>query len=223
MNKRIFIVPLIFFIFLSFFTSYVCAASGVASICYCTTELPYATHMYTDSKNHLLNMGYTCRGYESNGNKVVLDCLKESKVFVAVGHAQPGMIQCSDTTYLTGTGSGTSGNYIAVANIPNGSLNNVKIALWYGCQLGSTGGTNRGNIVDVTKNKGAKLAVGWTVDTIIGEMTEWNRLFFEKAKNNTVVESFRHADYWIPILKGSKAKERMQSRHENGDIYQTIY
>ncbi len=222
MKKRILIVTMVISTFLIFFSGYVCAASGVASICYSTADLPYATHMYTDSRNHITGMGYICRGYESNGNKVVLDCLKESKVFVAVGHGAPGIIQCCANTYLTGKGAGSTGNYIAISTIPNGSLNNLKIALWYGCNVGSTGGS-WGNIVDVTKNKGAKLAVGWTVTTIIGEMTEWNRLFFEKAKSDTVVEGFRHADYWISFLKGSAAKTRMQSRYENGDIYQTIY
>ena len=222
MKKRILIVSMIVFTFLFFLESYAFAASGVASICYCTVNLPYATHMDTDSRNHITNMGYICRGYESIGNTIVLRCLKESKVFVAVGHGDAGVIQCSANTYITGKGAGSSGNYIAISTIPNGSLNNLKVALWYGCNVGSTG-SSWGNIVDITKSKGAKLAVGWTVTTVIGEMTEWNRLFFEKAKSDTVVESFRHADYWTGFLKGSAAKTRMQSRHENGDIYQTIY
>ena len=222
MKKRILIFPVVIITLLFLLSSYVGAASGVTSICYSTADLPYATHMYTDSRNHITDMGYICRGYEPNGNEVVLNCLKESKVFVAVGHGAPGVIQCSAETYLTGKGAGSTGKYIAISTIPNGSLKDLKVALWYGCNVGSTG-SSWGNIVDVTKSKGAKLAVGWTVTTIIGEMTEWNRLFFEKAKSDTVVEGFRHADYWIPLLKGSAAKTRMQSRYENGDIYQTIY
>lgn len=49
------------------------------------------------------------------------------------------------------------------------------------------------------------------------------QVIFEKAKSDTVVESFRHADYWIAFLKGADAKTRMQSRYENGNINQTIY
>jgi|GEM_PF-1744070 hypothetical protein len=202
--------------------NHVSAASGVASICYSTANLPYSTHMYTDSRNHITKMGYICRGYESGSNITVLECLKESRVFVAVGHGDGGVIQCNENTYLTGKGAGNSGKYVAINTIPNGSLNNLKIALWYGCNIGTTGGS-WGNIVDVTREKGAKLAVGWTTTTVIGEMTEWNRLFFEKAKSDTVVESFRHADYWIAFLKGADAKTRMQSRYENGNINQTIY
>ena len=54
-------------------------------------------------------------------------------------------------------------------------------------------------------------------------MSEWNRLFFEKAKKDTVVESIRHADYWLLSLQGTEAHNNMGNRNEKGTITHTIY
>lgn len=221
--KKLFLIVLVnTLLLIIIISSSVYAASGLAVICYNDTNLAYASHMYTDSRSHISDMGYICRGHDSIANNMVLQHLQSSNIFVAVGHASPGALSCGGDTYITGTYQDSTGKYMALNAIPDSSLSNVKLALWYGCNLGSTD-QYWGNVVDISRNKGVKCAVGWTVTTVIGETTEWNRLFFEKAREDTVVEGFRHADFWIQILSGLNATKRMQSRHETGDIYQTIY
>lgn len=72
-------------------------------------------------------------------------------------------------------------------------------------------------------SKGAKCVVGWKGELKEDQNVEWNRLFFEKIQNETIVEGFRHADYWLEINMGTDAKNRMQNRYERGNIYQTLY
>ena len=122
------------------------------------------------------------------------------------------------TTYLSGT-NGNNDTIRSVSSLSSGSLNNLKLAIYYGMDVGYTGSVY-GDICQQTINKGAQAAVAWRGVMVTSEANEWNRLFFEKAKTDNIVESFRHADYWLRYKKGDDAGDRMQiTRNEKGNIY----
>ena len=79
--------------------------------------------------------------------------------------------------------------------------------------------------MDAINGRGAKCTVGWS-DTIHMECAvRWNQLFWEKLynENETIVEGFRHADYWILAEYGDSIyQEFSANRVERGDIYQNL-
>ena len=100
----------------------------------------------------------------------------------------------------------------------------MKIAIYYGCETGVVLKTY-GDICQQTINKGAQAAVAWRGVMVTSEANEWNRLFFEKAKTDNIVESFRHADYWLRYTISEDATTRMGSSNinEKGNIYGVIH
>ena len=84
-------------------------------------------------------------------------------------------------------------------------------------------GSVYGDICQQTINKGAQAAVAWRGVMVTSEANEWNRLFFEKAKTDNIVESFRHADYWTEVILGTPVSNPLKYyRNEKGDIYAKI-
>lgn len=182
----------------------------------------YSNQYYTEIKDNVTDMGYACWGYKNPSNTTVIENMKKSDIFIASGHGAPGEFACNNGTYIVGKNMGSSGTYIALSTLPGGSLSNLKLAFWYSCNSGITQ-SEWGNLVDVTISKGAKCAVGWKDEIHENINIEWNRLFFEKVKSETIVEGFRHADYWLEANMGTAAKNEMQKRYEQGNIYQTLY
>lgn len=173
---------------------------------------------YTYTKKHCESMGYWVEGCDNWDNSQVLNQLKDSKIFVVHRHGSPGMQDFTNFTYLSGA-SGNGGSIKAINSLPNGSLTNLKIAVYYGCSTG-VASSQYGDICQETINKGAQCAVAWKVTTFVNEVNEWNKAFFDRCKNDTIVEGYRHADYWTGFWQGSDARDRMQNnRNEKGNIY----
>lgn len=199
------------------------AASGDAHIHY-YKEQGYVdrTPTYTNSKAHLQNMGYTVHGYDNYGIGLIWGQLTNGKVFVVHNHGAPGAQLMSGsgeqiTAVTTGTGK------LAISSMSSGLMSDMKIAIFYGCKTGLVLSTT-GNLPQQVVNKGATASVAWKVDTDINSVNEWNRLFFEKAQSDTIVESFRHADYWLEVIEGTTSANVMKNnRTEAGNIYATIY
>ena len=204
------------FIFMTFLSP---TFAATATIHYRTHPEEYdRTPTYTNAKPHLQTMGYTVYGYENSNNTNILNQLDSTSILVMHLHGLPGVQAMANSTYLSGT-NGNGGYIKAVNSLSSGSLNQMKIAIYYGCETGVVSATY-GDICQETVNKGAQAAVAWEVSTIIPDVNEWNRLFFEKAKTDNIVESFRHADYWLRYMAGDDAGDRMQiTRNEKGNIY----
>lgn len=176
---------------------------------------------YNEATGYLSVMGYDVYGYNFLNASATYDKMKTAAGVVIHMHGNPGLQYMGGNSVLCGTNGG--GCTKTISSLSNSALSKMKIAIYYGCKTGVTN-TAYGDIVQLTVNKGAKTAVAWTVNTVIPEVNEWNRLFFEKAQNDTVVESYRHADYWLRANKGNVAGDRMQNnRTERGNIYTTIY
>lgn len=82
------------------------------------------------------------------------------------------------------------------------------------------------SIVDAIAGRGAKCTVGWSDKINAYGASYWNQLFWEKIYNDdeTIVEGFRHADYWLPYEYGSDIANVLSgNRVERGDIYQYLY
>lgn len=195
----------------------------------------YREKTYIDAKPHLTSIGYSVYGYNAQGVEQAAAHILTAKVFVVHNHGLPGVQMMdggSQLQFIAGKGNetpyGTSGipnkKGIIINNFNNNALSNMKIAIFYGCNTGVDGGTLRGNLPALMVAKGAKTAVAWKVTTYVNPVNEWNRLFFEKAKNDTVVEGYRHADYWLETIYGAKQSSIMaDNRNEAGNIYTTIY
>lgn len=181
------------------------------------------TPTYTNSYSNLGHMGYVVYGYDNAGAGSALSQLQSGAIFVVHNHGDPGI------QYMGSDGSGivaspnAAGNGKVYLDSSIYPFANLKIAILYGCKTGLVTGIS-GDISQLMVNKGATAAVSWTVDTHIPAVNEWNRLFFEKARTgSSIVESFRHADYWTTAILGSVEGNRMQNnRNEKGNIYATL-
>lgn len=178
---------------------------------------------FTDIQNLAGSQGLKVNGYNNARNDNVLSQLASSRIFVMHLHGDPGRQLMADNTYL----SGTNGNNYTIKAISSlsqwNSLSKVKMAIYYGCSTG-VNTSSYGDIVQATVGKAAQAAVAWKVTTYVSEVNEWNKLFFEKAKTDNIVESYRHADYWLRNNMGSVAGDRMQlNRNEGGSLYGRIY
>ena len=207
------------------------ALSGSIRVHYANS---YTKPTYDYAKTHGEAMGYNVYQYQNKDNSLVLHQLSSSDVFVIHTRGSGGLIQMAPeqypasgtnarTTYLSGT-NGNGDNVRSVSSLPSGSLSNLKLAIYYGMDVGYTGSTY-GDICQQTVNKGAQAAVAWKGVMVTSEANEWNRLFFEKAKTDNIVESFRHADYWLRYTMSEDAATRMGSsnRNEKGNIYGVIH
>ena len=173
---------------------------------------------YTYAKKHCEAMGYTVENCSNWDTNQVLNQLDRDKIFIVHRHGSPGRQDFLNYTYLSGKGG--NGNSIkAINSMANGSLSNLRIAIYYGCSTGAYSSTY-GDICQETVNKGAQCAVAWTVTTYTNEVNEWNKAFLDKCKSDNIVEGYRHADYWTGFWQGSVAGDRMKNnRNEKGNIY----
>lgn len=173
---------------------------------------------YTYAKKHCEAMGYSVENCNNWDNNQVLNQLSRDKIFIVHRHGSPGVQAFLNSTYLSGTG-GNGGSIKAINSLSNGSLNNLRIAIYYGCSTGAYSNTY-GDICQQTVNKGAQCSVAWTVTTYTNEVNEWNKAFLDKCKKDNIVEGYRHADYWTGVWQGSNARNRMENnRNEKGNIY----
>jgi len=213
------------------------AASGNAYIHYYNETTPYGTAnrslTYTQASPHLQSMGYRVYGYNAQGIEQAYTQIQTARVFVVHNHGEAGLqyMDAAGYKFIAGLGNETvmgspsypTINGIIINNLSSGALSGLKIAILYGCNTGIVGPI-RGNLPQLMVNKGATTAVAWKVSTIVDSVNEWNRLFFEKAKSDTIVESYRHADYWLETIQGSSYASIMSdNRNEAGNIYATIY
>ena len=176
---------------------------------------------YNDTDNYAYQMGYYVVSCENWDNTDILNQLASAKIIVCHTHGKHGRQQFQDT-YLSGK-HGNGEDVKAVDSLPNGSLNQLKIAIFYGCNTGNTNSVY-GNLPQEVVNTGAQAAVAWKIQTKVNEVNEWNKYFFSKARNDTIVESYIHADYWTRERLGEDAGNNMQfNRTEAGNIYGTIY
>lgn len=216
---KLFIIFFTISLLFSLISSPVFAATGTATVVY-DSSISNGTGFYSKCQNHLESMGYSVRIYNKPTNTSVISYMKQSKIFVCGLHGDEGTISCGGDTYIV-AGSLNSDPYRAINSLSSNALSGMKLALIYSCSAGEPG--PMGDLIASINKKGAKCAIGWRETMHASEATEWNRLFFEKSKNDTIVESIRHADYWITSIKGEKAHNRMLNRNEKGDINATIY
>lgn len=197
------------------------AATGNATVVYDST-MKGGTDIPSKCQSHIKSMGYTFNQYDLPKHTNVVSYMKNAKVFVSGLHGAPGTINCGNNSIIVAKGSLNSAHAMSLNTIANGSFSNMKIALIYGCKTGEPDATY-GDIISMIQSKGATCAIGWKETTYTARVSEWNRLFFEKAKKDTVVESIRHADYWLLSLQGTDAHNNMGKRNEKGTITHTIY
>lgn len=217
MGKRIKIIILSALVCstLGMFLCSVKAASGQIVVHYLDSS---RKPTYTYTKQHGESMGYTVYGYQDSSNANILNQLQSSVAIVMHSHGSPGVQSMGSDTHLAGK-NGNGGYVKSIDSLASNSMSQMRIAIYYGCETGKVHQLF-GDICQETVNKGAQTAVAWKVSTVNLHVNEWNRLFFEKAKTDNIVESFRHADYWLRSIKGDDAADRMQlTRNEKGNIY----
>lgn len=173
------------------------------------------THTWT--KYYTERMGYSYYSRLNNSSSTnFLNDLRNNEIYVWQGHGNSGILAYTRENALISSNS--------ITGLPSNSLSNLKIAVIYSCNSGSTptGGTS---IVDAISGRGALCTVGWDTTIHMSDAMKWNELFWEKiySENESIVEGFRHADYWIQYEYGSESYNIMSGhRVERGNIYQYL-
>lgn len=217
MKKILFSIFLTFICF-NFFANDINAASGKAHIYYLDSA---RERTYTLGSRHLDSMGYNVFGHKNSTAGNAFLSLQESSVFVVHDHGSPGAQRVGNSQQAI-VAIGASGASYSVKNrLPR--CFDLDLVILYGCETGKVL-TPFGDLPKELVAKGAKTAVAWKVTTYVSEVNDWNGNFFEKAKTDNVVESYRHADYWLRYFSGDTAGDRMQlNRNEKGNIYISIH
>ena len=213
MKKSIVVISMLL-ILLLLPSSFAYAASGTAIINY----YQFNTLHNSTTQSHIRSMGYTCNVYNGQAAPTVISNLKKATIFISGAHGGPGYFNPNSGNSVTAKSS----SYSIDNSCSTGSLKNVKLAMFYSCQSGVTSSTY-GNLVDVTYNKGAKCVIGFNNNINIQMAGEWNRLFFEKAKEDTIAESMKHADFWIVFYESATTGHTLASRNVKGNTNNTIY
>ena len=191
---------------------------------YCYTSLANKNDFVYWNNYYLTKMGYRYTDRENPNTSNFLSDLQNSEIFLYYGHGQEG------GGILLGNGNETTSEMIfaknglpttpIIDNLSQGSLNNTKFVVYYACFAGAFS-NEFGNIVTKTYDKGATCALEWDIEIYTDEVVEWNRLLLEKIynENQSIVEGYRHADYWLPSICGEEAAVRMGASHrkEAGD------
>lgn len=173
------------------------------------------THYYTQLNTEKMGYSYFYRLNNTSSTNFLND-LKNNEIFVFHGHGNAGNLASGPSTHLIASST--------ISALPSNSLSNLKLALIYSCYGGAnpSGGTS---IVDAINSRGAKCTVGWNSTIHTECASRWNQLFWDKlyTENQTIVEGFRHADYWILAEYGENIyNEFSANRVERGDIYQNL-
>lgn len=180
------------------------------------------TPTYTYTKKHMGAIGYSVESRDNWDSSGLLYALDDAKIVVYHYHGAQGIQYTNESSHGIAAHSGNNTTLKNVSSMSNGSLSQLKLAIMYGCHTGQTG--YYGNLPQMIVDKGAQTAIAWTVETPVRGVNEWNRLFFEKAKSDTIVESMRHADYWLPSVRNNtEANTLKNNRNEAGNIYGYVY
>lgn len=202
------------------------AVHGQINVYYAEDSSVARKPTYTYTKEYMSQIGYTVNEKINitDHSGILLD-LKYINVAVLHFHGRPGVQYTGEQNgVLKGIAAKKAGdsNVSDVSTLNSLAINKLKLILLYGCQTGISSSTH-GNLPDTLVKKGAQVAVAWKTDLPIYLVNEWNRLFFEKAREDNIVESFRHADYWLRNKYGTSTGDIMAlNRNEAGYIYGKI-
>ena len=212
MKKFLFSIFLTIICF-TFLANDINAASGKAYIYYLDDNREMT---YTLGSRHLNSMGYNVYGKKNSTSANAFLALQDSSVFVAHDHGSPGSQMIGESSQAIVAIGGPNASFSVSKKMSN--WYGLKIAILYGCDTGRVV-AGFGDLPGELVKKGATTAVAWKVTTYWQEVNDWNGNFFEKAKTDNVVESYRHADYWLRYFSGDVAGDRMQlNRNEKGNI-----
>ena len=180
----------------------------------------------TATLQHLWNMGYNAGAYLNNGAPNMYNALSTFRINIIVSHAAPGVIRLGkedDISWLYAN-SAVSGKNRSISNLQANSLSDMRLFLYAGCETGLNA-SNGGNLVTMTRAKGAKCVVGWNCKILGSVVADWIYYLFEKAdvEQDVLWECFNHGDYWVGDKWGAAQKSVMKNRHEAGNINQYLY
>ena len=204
-------------------TKAVNAASGPVYVYYHTDFFLYSRKpTYTYTKQHMESIGYSVEGRDNWDSSGLLYALDDAKIYVVHYHGNPGIQYTNNSDNGIAGQNANNTTLKNVSSMSSGSTSQLKIAILYGCNTGTIG--YYGNLPGIIVSKGAQTALAWTTETPIKGVNEWNRLFFEKAKNSTILASMQHADYWLPSVRNEEEADVMKNyRNEAGNIYGYVY
>lgn len=196
------------------------AIKAGASCSYYVDDTSDRTATHTNTQINTQKMGYSYFSRMNNTNTTnFLNDLTTNQIVVFHGHGGAGFL-----LYDSYAGEGALVTSFSFNNLSSNSFSNLKLALIFACNSGTTP-TSTISIVDAINNKGAKCTVGWNNSITTVCATKWNQYFWEKLynENETIVEGFRHADYWILDKYGNSIyQEFSTNRVERGNIYQNL-
>lgn len=187
--------------------------------CYYYTSNIYNQFAHSNLSSLIPDIGYSYIGLSDRTNSNFVSDVRNSQIFIYVGHGEDAGAVLA--------GNGNSNEYVYASNIsslPNNYFGNTKFIALYACASGKTNSKGE-NLVVQMNNKGAQCVVGWTVPINNWEMQIWNKLMFEKIRdeNQSIVEGYRHADYWINSKTNNDALSRMAARTERGNNELHLY
>jgi len=127
-----------------------------------------------------------------------------SGLFICNGHGGPGNAIFSDITALTGTLSGKDSNGYDCTSISGNTMNNCKIALFFGCEtaLIENSGANvgKGDLLETAQLKGALGVFGFNQSVLHSSDNKFASALVEQlAVDKTLKEAAEAAKLTLPL------------------------
>lgn len=129
-----------------------------------------------------------------------------SGLFICNGHGGPGCAIFDNTTALAGELSGTDGNGYVCTKVKGHTMNNCKIALYFGCETGIVGSSannnpGKGDLLVTTQNEGALAAFGFNKSVLHASDNKFApALVKELAEGKSLTDAAKAAKSVVPLF-----------------------
>lgn len=148
----------------------------------------------TGSIQHIWNMGYEGDWFLNNGYIPVGDTFDKSEIVLIDTHGYPGQVELiteSGTKHILAAVKSTKSN-LGLSQYDD--LSGVKLAIFSSCESGLTDSLH-GNLIEMSRTKGAVCAIGWTTTIHVTPCVAWNSEFFRQCTlNKNVANAMSGAD-----------------------------
>ncbi|MCL2859117.1 MAG: RICIN domain-containing protein [Oscillospiraceae bacterium] len=180
-----------------------------------------------DADYYFSKMGYKHSGPKNSDSSTFLGNLSNSDIFVYDGHGEPGTLLGNGSQSTIASLSLLSSKY-SLSSLADGSLNNVKLAVYYACYSGTPSSTPLApSIVAATYQKGAKCVIGWNSPVSVYAKAAWNTEFLNSLYNkSTIIAAITKANTEIKKIStlGQLGVDYLvNDRVTQGDTNQKLY
>jgi hypothetical protein len=136
----------------------------------------------------LMDMGYSPSWtWQAASASIAISNLPSDRIYYFHGHANPGSTLFWD---------GSNPSYLRAVDISGLSLNNLRFAVFTGCQSAGNDPGDGGSLLVQSTNRGATCALGWNSDILQDASIYYMENFWDYCLNSWMVKDAANGAFW---------------------------